>query len=187
MKKVVWVNEESAGSEYIEVVKTHHGIEANGNIILTTEKDAFKIDYHMLLDSDWKVKRLEVNQGKASSFTLHSNGKGTWCSSLREEWDTEGIIDLDLSITPFSNSLPINRFKWKPHHSRRLHVLFIDGLSLDIRVREQVYTYLGRNEFGRQFNYRCEDYETVLTVDEDGFVTDYPGVFSCGYKEGFSF
>ncbi|QDP42072.1 hypothetical protein FN924_03085 [Radiobacillus deserti] len=45
-----------------------------------------------------------MNVDKINSLELHTDGESI--DSLK------GAIDIDISVTPFSNSLPINRINW---------------------------------------------------------------------------
>ncbi|MFG6116884.1 putative glycolipid-binding domain-containing protein [Halobacillus sp. MO56] len=41
-----------------------------------------------------------------------------------------------------------------------------------------MYKFKGSAEDGsRNFQYKCRDYETVITVDQDGLIIEYPDAF----------
>ena len=86
-----------------------------------------------------------------------------------------GCIDVDISLTPFTNSLPINRLRWLGNEPAEIQVLFVDVLDQSATVARQCYTKLSDSQF--KFETVPNDFEALLTVDASGFVLDYPGLF----------
>ena len=59
----------------------------------------------------------------------------------------KGCIDIDISLTPFTNSLPINRLEWELNKPRQINVMFLDILSHEIIPVQQRYTKLSNTEY----------------------------------------
>jgi hypothetical protein len=88
----------------------------------------------------------------------------------------DGCLDVDLSATPFTNTLPIRRLNWQPGQSVELRMVYVDVPSLHLSVYPQRYTCLDAS--GRfRFEALRSDFTADLTVDLDGLVVDYPGLF----------
>jgi len=85
-------------------------------------------------------------------------------------------IDVDISATPFSNSLPINRLCFEPGERKLLRVAYLAVPDLTIEAVEQAYTCI---EPGRVYRYEgiFRKFEANLRVDEMGVVEDYPSLF----------
>jgi hypothetical protein len=108
--------------------------------------------------------RVEIN-----SLTLEHDGEGRW----HHHPELDGCREVDISITPLTNTLPINRLKLEPGESREIRAVYIKVPELTVSVMTQRYTHLGE----RLYRYQSEGFQADLTVDEHNFVIDYPGLW----------
>ena len=178
--KVVWNNEEQYGCEYLSISEPNEELVVHSTIINVAEEtaDAHSVNYQVNLDENWITKKVKLNVDQ-HFLELHSDGKGNWFNGKGVEIETlKGCMDIDISATPFSNSLPINRLHWTCGQKENFHMVYIAVPSLEFKKVPQSYQYLREEEGLRYFLYRCYDYETTIAVDSDGLVVDYPGVFS---------
>ncbi|MGD6834842.1 putative glycolipid-binding domain-containing protein [Sutcliffiella halmapala] len=184
--KVVWKNEEKYGCEYFIIVETDNNtLLAEGTVIYVEEEvpTAHEVEYSIELDKNWITRKLSILVDKQTSLEIHSDGEGNWFNTEGDLLEfLKGAIDIDISATPFSNSLPVNRFNWIVNQIEHIEIVYISVPSLELKKVSQSYRYIGNNANQRYFNYCCNDYETIITVDSDGFVIDYPNVFSRKYK-----
>lgn len=86
-----------------------------------------------------------------------------------------GCVDLDLSGSPFTNTLPIRRLNWPVGTSRTLRMAYVPFDTLVPVADGQIYTCLTPSSF----RYQSEDgtFEQTLSVDADRLVTKYPTLF----------
>lgn len=82
---------------------------------------------------------------------------------------------VDISLTPFTNTLPINRLQLPEGESEVIKVLYFDVLQGEIKTVEQKYTCIDKHHY--KFENVPNDFEEVITVDGEGYVVDYPGLF----------
>ncbi|MCA0970877.1 putative glycolipid-binding domain-containing protein [Halobacillus litoralis] len=177
-KHVQWSNLEKPGSESLKIKNVDSSLVAEGVVLLATDGDVRKFSYQVVTDEEWTTKTVEVTNHEQHAQLFLYCKEGKWYRRDKELREMSGAVDVDLSITPFSNSLHINRFTWENGQERKLDVLYIDASNFELLNLAQHYTYEGNADDGnRLFQYRCRDYRTIITVDEDGFVVDYPGVF----------
>jgi hypothetical protein len=111
------------------------------------------------------------------TIRLFSDGAGNWHDDKGQPLDTlQGCIDVDIMLTPLTNTLPIRRLQLAPGESREISVVYIAAPDLSIRPFRQRYTRL---DDGQQYRYESLDsgFTAVLPVDDDGFVVDYPGIW----------
>jgi hypothetical protein len=90
-----------------------------------------------------------------------------------------GCIDVDISVTPFTNTLPIRRLGLAPTESAELLVAYFEGTELQAWPEPQQYTCLEKSYGGGLYRFLSLDggFTTDLLVDADGLVLDYPGLF----------
>ncbi|MGE8001767.1 putative glycolipid-binding domain-containing protein [Lysinibacillus sp. NPDC093190] len=179
-QKVVWKNEEQFGCEHFSINKEEKYYSAKGTIIYVEEDEsnAHIVEYKVDLDSNWFTKKLTIIVDEHNSLNLMSDGKGNWFENDGQVIDKlKGAIDIDISATPFSNSLPINRMDWVLNQEEHFEMVYISIPTLEVKKVPQSYKYLINSDNLRYFKYRCYDFETTICVDEQGLIIDYPNVF----------
>ena len=85
-------------------------------------------------------------------------------------------IDIDLSITPFTNTLPIRRLHLQSGQSEEIVCVYVQFPGLDITTDRQRYTCL---EPRRLYRYESldSDFSRDITVDDEALIVTYPGLF----------
>jgi len=88
----------------------------------------------------------------------------------------DGAIDVDLSITPFTNTLPIWRLDLAEGQAADIRAVYVRLPDLTVTIDPQRYTCLQR---GRRYRYESLDSDFVREIDIDvhGLVVTYPGLF----------
>jgi hypothetical protein len=142
----------------------------------------FRLHYEITCDSHWNVKQLEVVllNGNHKSIMLTADGKGHWTTPAGDPVHLlDGCIDIDISATPFTNTLPIRRLTLKPGQSAELLVVYILIPEMKLMTDRQRYTCLSTTNSGGLYRYESmdSDFSAELPVDSDGLVFDYPGLF----------
>ena len=85
-------------------------------------------------------------------------------------------IDIDISITPFTNTLPIRRLNLQRGQSEEIRAVYIRLPSLAITTdRQQLYVSLGRKTVSIRIG--RSDFTRGIEVDGHGLVVTYPGLF----------
>jgi uncharacterized protein len=92
---------------------------------------------------------------------------------------------VDISQTPFTNTLPIRRLGLAPGESADISVAYLDGTELEPWPEPQGYTCLEKNARGGLYRFLSLDggFPVDLPVDTDGLVLDYPGLFRRAFQE----
>ncbi len=112
-------------------------------------------------------------------LALSADGDRRWLADGRALPDLTGCTDVDISLTPLTNTLPIRWLSWSPGVACDLDVAYLDVPELTVRPVRQRYTLLGREELRGEDLYRYESgsFRADLQVDDDGYVTGYPGIW----------
>ena len=97
-----------------------------------------------MCDGAWRVRRAEVETiGGGPSIVLTADGAGHWrdgAGAPRPELD--GAIDVDLPMTPFTNTLPIRRLNLRAGEAADLRVVYIVIPQGRVTVDPQRYVCL---------------------------------------------
>jgi hypothetical protein len=173
-----WQEWAGGGLQHLELSLGEGEIHARAHVIGTDEGTLFAARYHITCDLHWRALRLEAELvGGHPRIVLTSDRAGHWRDEAgRALPELEGAIDVDLPITPFTNTLPIRRLGLAAGRSADLRVVYVRLTAASVTLDPQRYTCL---EEGRRYHYESldSDFEAEIGVDEDGLVLDYPGLF----------
>jgi hypothetical protein len=179
-KKLVarWRDWSGESIEHLELREDADKIIAESMIVATVEQDAFAVRYRVECDSGWKVRSVEIHKtGHERALRLSGDGAGNWCDEAGKSLPKlDGAIDIDISITPFTNTLPIRRLDFAAGKSHEIVTVYIQLPALTVVTDRQRYTCL---QPGKLFKYESldSDFTRDVEVDDRGLVINYPGLF----------
>lgn len=156
--------------EQCRIIATTRDTRIRG-VIVTPDLGLF---YRIKLDETGLTRSVYIERTDGKSLELFSNGAGTWSDDRAEPLPAlSGCLDIDIWPTPLTNSLPIWRTAWSDTQPQRFAMVWIDAMEMTFKRAEQLYTRLDDHHF----RYQSADFERVIAVDDDGLVTNYPGLF----------
>ncbi|HJZ47939.1 MAG TPA: putative glycolipid-binding domain-containing protein [Roseiflexaceae bacterium] len=183
-RTIMWTPWIGPGLEHLRLVQSEHLILADGLIIGVAEEDGlpFRARYTIQCDAHWRVRELRVDMLDTANrrLDLMSDGAGHWAGGSGELLPgLAGCFDVDISATPFTNTLPIRRLALPPGASADINVVYITLPELTAAAAMQRYTCLAANAGGAHYRFesRLHDFVAELPVDADGLVQDYPELF----------
>lgn len=180
-RQLMWSHLETPGMEHLRVVTGPRGIVADGVVLGVESGLAFRLRYEVRCDPQWRVRQVEtelVNDGR--NLKLSSDGEGRWFDeSGRAVPALDGCLDVDITATPFTNTLPIRRLTLKRGEAAGIKVAYIMIPELRVAPDEQRYTCVEADDTcGRyKFEQRSSGFTAVIRVDAEGLVGEYPGLF----------
>src|SRR6186713_3301172 len=102
------------------------GVEISSTIVGTYDEIIYHVEYHLKLNSSWETTFFEIecrHSDRGIHLLFESTGAGTWMTNGNVLPEFEGCIDIDIPITPFTNSLPINRLNLQVGEEQEIQVL----------------------------------------------------------------
>jgi uncharacterized protein len=181
--EAMWSLWDGRGLEHLHLSVGESGVEADGVLIGEEDGIAFRARYVIRCDPGWRTREvfLDPLDGR-NPLRLRSDGEGNWSdASGRGIPELRGCTDVDLSATPFTNTLPIRRLDLGREGSSGIAVVYVDVPNLRLDASRQRYTCLERSAGGGLYRYEDEGsfrgFTADLPVDADGLVLDYPGIF----------
>ena len=140
---------------------------------------ALYFEYWLNLDAQWKVKSIEAVSRIADSefqYNLKRDENGNWSNSQNEDLpEFKDCSYIDISLTPLTNTLPINGLKLTQQENHDIDVVYIDVIEHKVYRDRQNYTRIEKNMY--RFENDDGSFTAFIEVDNDGFVTDYPDLF----------
>jgi hypothetical protein len=179
-QRIVW---NSLVDNTTELLTIHDNGEKNvsGLLVGVADDRPVGLSYRLKIDSNWCVNEVSLTCNGGDSFESYFIKRaGKWFDKDHKHLkDFDGADDVDITLTPFTNTLPINRIRLQAAESKEILVIYFDLTELKVYPARQRYTNLGNN------NYRFEHLDTgfmaIIEVDDDGFVVEYPGLFKRVY------
>src|ERR1700730_11664299 len=168
--------ERSEGSQRA-VVKSEE-IVADGLLIGVEEQAPFRVRYEIRCDSQWRLRAVHLSLLHNPSQALHlfTDEEGAWTTESGEAIPSlKGCLDVDISATPFTNTLPIRRLALPPGSSATLSMVYFTIPQMHVEVTQQRYTCLEITSSGGRYRFESlvdgvSSFTAELPVDRDGFV-----------------
>jgi hypothetical protein len=181
-REVMWAPWEGPGLEHLRLLTRDDGVVANGLVIGLQAGRPFRIGYEVRCDELWRVRevRAAVPDSERPVLELFADGEGRWEKRGGEPMpELDRCIDVDISATPFTNTLPIRRLGLKPGESQELAVTYIRVPELLVGPERQRYGCLEAQPDGGLYRFEAlpSGFTAELPVDAEGLVLDYPGLF----------
>ena len=184
-RQIMWSPWFQQGLEHLRLFSTQEGIVADSVVLGMQEQRPFRVHYEIHCTSHWSLRAVHVSVLSDTSQSLHllTDGAGNWTTQNGEAVPLlEDCLDVDLSITPFTNTLPIRRLALQPDAGAILTMAYIMLPQMQIEVTKQRYTCLdATSSTGRYLFESLENgvssFTAELPVDQDGLVLDYPELF----------
>lgn len=179
---VLWMPYAEPGLEHLHLQQSERGSIVDSVVIGVQRKIPFRIGYMLLIDHAWRVREcsLYLFGKEKQEIKLRADGEGHWTDAAGQPLpEFDGCIDVDIAITPFTNTLPIRRLALSSGQSANLRVVYIAAPDMQVRVMEQRYTCLDAHADGGHYRYEslASGFTRDLPVDDQGLVLDYPDIW----------
>ncbi|MBC7870975.1 MAG: putative glycolipid-binding domain-containing protein, partial [Chitinophagaceae bacterium] len=168
------------GLEHLTLREFDDHVEINSVVIGVEDQIPFRLDYHLKCDQSYRLRELLINVTDVGKLKITSDGHGKWFDGEGQQLpELDTCLDIDISATPFTNMLPINRIKWQPGQTETINVVYILIPDLEVSVEKQRYTYMSKEDERSiyRFEHLSSGFTALLSVDKDGIVLDYPDLF----------
>ena len=172
MMQLHWIG--SATTENSTTTMSAEGCHAEGQIDSSVD-DTVVARYSIDTDARWATRFVRVST-EEGDLVLIADGLGGWTEGDGSALEhLAGAIDVDIAATPFTNTLPIWRLGLRVGESADIVTAYIDVPALTVTAGSQRYTRLDERSY--RFESLDADFARDITVDDAGFVVDYPGLF----------
>lgn len=168
--------------ESVRIQVSGNRIKANGRIVsaATATNPAFGAYYDLQTDEAGATKRLGMTVTLAERervFSFARDEENMWLVTDHQGEHRaayNGALDVDVVFSPFFNALPVRRLGLHEQAaSVTLPVVYVHLPEMSITADTVSYSSIGSLD---QIKLRSPISDTTLSVDEDGFIVDYPGL-----------
>jgi hypothetical protein len=172
-----WEDWSGRGLQHVVLTERADAIIAEA-VCIVADDAVFAVRYRIRCDAEWRCRELDVEViGTARTLRLRGDGRGHWDDGNGVRLAAlDGALDVDLPITPFTNTLPIRRLGLAAGAAAEIAVVYVCAPELSVELDRQRYTCV---EPLRRYRYEAVDgsFSAELEVDAHGLVLTYPGLF----------
>ncbi len=177
MKTLIWQGIFYQSLEYFTIKKDDKNHIVESKIIGCHQDKIYAVNYHLIIDQNWTVLEFSI-ESEINAVRKQLRGR-----KQQDKWEINGVIHpdfndfkyIDISLTPFTNTLPINHLKLPENSSKEINVIYIDVLNHQIKPAPQQYTRTAADRY--LYENIQTDFKADILVDENGLVITYPELF----------
>jgi hypothetical protein len=176
-RALIWTSHFQFSTEHVTIKPVDGGWAMRGTAIAIFDDLPALITYSIGCDPAWMMRDVlvTIEHGAASRSVALSAASGRWTVDGNERSDLGGCTDIDLGITPFTNTLPIRRLDLAVGASAPASAAWVRFPDLAVERLDQTYTRLA----GDRYRYESiSGFTAELTVDDFGIVREYGDLWS---------
>lgn len=170
---IFWQRLDMPGSEYCTLVASEAGWLFDSTVLLLLDTTPIHVRYYITCDGALQTRAVDITCAAPTgdrTLRLTADADQRWWADGSERVDLRGCVDVDLTITPATNTLPIRRLGLGIGAEAEIAAAWINFPDLTITRSKQRYTRLGPE----RYRYESGTYRTEIDVDDFGLVTHYP-------------
>lgn len=183
MRSVVrWRDWNGEGLEHCVCLEQDDGLTLEG-VVAGTRNGLYGGHYLVRADASFRTRQVRVGYVGGASLHVEADGEGHWRDVLgnRALPALDGCLDVDIGITPATNTLPIKRLKLGEGEGADIVVAYvplpgqIDGDFLPRRAEQRYTCLIPDSRYRYEGLFRA--FTAELEIDAAGLVLDYPETF----------
>jgi uncharacterized protein len=178
MFNVLWTGREYYSLENCLINTGADGNRISSRIVGSYHSLIYNVGYEIYTDANWQTLFVQIERqilGKSDTFKYERSKNGVWVGNGKECPEFRHCVDVDIPLTPFTNTLPIRRLKMQEGETKLINVIYFDMLEDSIKAVTQRYTCKGPHKY--HYENVPNDFEADIEVDGNGLVVDYPELF----------
>jgi len=186
-QRLVCIPDDEPGIEDVRVAYGDDGMRFSSVVARLWEGRPLRASYELVCDAGWRVRELRLTAESeatgAHELRLLADGAGGWRdgadSASQPIAALQGCIDVDIMLTPLTNTLPIRRLALAEGESREISVVYVAAPDFTVRPFRQRYTRLDDADGQQQYRYESIEsgFTADLPVDDNGYVVTYPAIW----------
>lgn len=175
---IVWQRLDVDGRDACRLRRLSDGWQLDGTAMFLSNGIPSVLNYTVACDVAWRSRAAEVTGWRGLSdvrLVIASDSGSNWTLNGVPQPLAVGCIDIDLSFTPATNLLALRRLALTDGQSGQSPAVYLGDFDRGLSRLDQTYLRIDDERYG--YHAPRFDFETVLSVAADGFVTDYPGLW----------
>jgi hypothetical protein len=177
---ILWRRLDLPGVESARLERTEGGWTLAGAAVFTHDERLCRLYYEIRCDGAWRTRTACVAGfvGGAVEVAIESDGNGRWRMNGEPCPQVDGCIDVDLNFSPSTNLLPIRRLRLDVGEEAEVRAAWLRFPGFTLEPLEQRYHRTADDAY--RYESAGGAFVRDLTVNDEGFVVRYPGLWEAG-------
>jgi hypothetical protein len=175
LRSILWSRRDRISLEYFQLYHAADDIRLSGTVLTLHEGEPLRVEYMVHCDRSWVTRAVRIGLTRdtgSSELTLIADDHRRWWSDGKELAAVAGCVDVDISLSPSTNTLPIRRLSLARGEASDVTAAWIRFPELTVEPLPQRYVRTG------DLTYRYASaggaFTADIEVDELGLVVRYP-------------
>jgi hypothetical protein len=174
---IVWRRLDRLGHDSARLQRLGDGWRLDGAAVFMDPAGPCRLDYVVDCDETFRTSVARVAGWVGTepvAIEIHADADRHWTMNGRSVPEVAGCEDVDLSITPATNLLPIRRLSLARGARAPVRAAWLAFPELALAPLDQIYQHVSNG----RFHYASgNDFTAELETRPDGFVTHYSGLW----------
>lgn len=147
-----------------------------GEVVTLVDGSPARATYRVECNELWETRSVVATWQEGTSvrqIRLEVDEERRWWQDRQELEELRGCVDVDLGITPATNTLPIRRLALREGERASVTAAWVLFPELKVEVLPQTYTRLDEDCY--RYESDLGSFTAELTVDDQGLVILYEG------------
>jgi hypothetical protein len=168
---------DAQSQEQMVLSRVKQGYAFSGIVLAAEAGVPLRVIYRVACDANWRTRMCAIEQifgAERKSLLLERRGNH-WLVNGARDPALDGCSDVDLGLSPSTNTLAINRLGLGVRGRGEIKAAWVRFPGLDVVPAAQSYQRLSK----RRYLYRNlgSDFKAVLDIDDAGLVVLYEGIW----------
>ena len=180
VRTVFWRRLDCPGAEYCELRRRPDGWALSGTVLVALDGRPLRAHYQVVCDAGWATRAVSLETstgGPTRMLRLTADEQRRWWSAGVELLPLRGCVDVDLGVSPATNTLPVRRLGLEIRDAVDIGAAWVRFPELEVTRLDQRYTRLD----ARRYRYQSlpDDRAYTIEVDDLGLVRRYEDGWEC--------
>lgn len=171
---VLWRRVDEVSVEHCRLLRLADAYVLDGRVLTMVDAQPFQVHYIIDCDLGWSTRTVQIatihgitNQ----TLQLRRDASGSWWRDGTRMPEFDGLIDVDLSISPSTNTLPIRRLGLETGAAASTDAVWVRFSALSMERLPQRYTRTDERQY--LYESRGGSFTADLEIDDHGMVLRY--------------
>ena len=171
LASVLWQSPGDRSTELCRLHTTTSGFALEGLVLVPVDGEPARVEYRVDADDGWVTRRahLVIAASSGTRSIELAQEEDLWTVDGRALTEAAGCVDVDLRVTPATNTLPIRRLGLDIGEHADVRAAWVGFPGLEVQPVDQTYERSSQDTY----RYRAGDFEADLVVSEAGLVLRY--------------
>ena len=174
-----WRRLDMPGDDQCRLLRLDTGWRLEGLAQFGAAPHTAHLEYVAEVDQAWRARRATVHGtvgGAGVDRIVERSAVGHWRINGEAAVRLRGLVDLDLGFTPATNLFPLRRLALAPGQGADAEAAWLDDTGWSFVRLPQRYERHDAEHYW--YESPTAGYSALLTVTSEGFVRDYPGLWT---------